>query len=149
MPQAPVDSVVRAGALRPFPYTLLDTVSFELDGDPEPERIELLATVERNQRGELLWEDGHNWGVVVRDGSTSYPLVERFVPWGRAELLALREEPTGRPVVVVVTRSDLGCSDSEGNVGVTLEKFAYAPQHVGYVREAVAESSGAGVCTKL
>jgi hypothetical protein len=133
------------GSLQPFAYTPLDSRSFDLDRDGNLEHITLLATVERNERGELLWEEGHHWAVVLEDDGSRYTLFEQMVPHGRVELYTILEEPD-RPVLLIETRSGMGCGGSEGSIGLSVDRFSFDTAQNGYVRDARIESSGRGVC---
>ena len=137
---------MHARALQAFTYTTLDSARFDADGDGAAERIELLATVERNAAGRLLWEDGHHWAVVVRDDALTYPLVERFLPWGRAEFFALEEDADATPVIVVLTRAGSGCAEGQGSIQLSVERFSYDRVEGAFRRGAVIHTNGSGVC---
>jgi hypothetical protein len=134
------------GELQPYRYTVIDSTRFDVDQDGSPERLELLATVERNAQGELLWEDGHHWAVVVSDESVRYPIYQRFLPWGRARLIVLREDPTGRPVIVVHAETAARCPGEEQSLSISLERFTFDAARRAFVREAGVEAIGTGVC---
>ena len=141
-------SRIGPGELQPYAYTVIDSAHFDADGDGASERIQLLATVERNERGELLWEDGHHWAVLVLDDSVRYPLFERFLPWGRAELLLLRTDAP-RPVIVVQTRAPARCGeDLEQTLAIHVERFTFEAATRAFLREVAVDVSGTGVCLR-
>jgi hypothetical protein len=137
--------LIGPGDLQPYSYTVIDSVRFDVDGDGADEGIQLLATVERNERGELLWEDGHHWAVIVADDSVRYPLFERFLPRVRAELLVLRQDADDAPVIVVRT-TPTSCTPEEQTFALSVAKFTFDRVRGGFVEEAEVEASGTGVC---
>jgi len=62
--------------------TKLREFSTDLDLDNIEEKIELYTAAERHENGEMLWDDGQNWVLVVRDGEKSYPLLSQYVQLG-------------------------------------------------------------------
>lgn len=130
------DTLIRPAAPR-YGYTLLDGATADVDGDGAPERVELAATVEMGDDGRPLWEDGHEWMVAVRDGAETYPLVERFVPWGGAAFWIVAEDGAG-PAAILVQASGL----SFGGGGMRVEKFVYDPARRGYARTGLVEAFG-------
>lgn len=130
------DTLIRPAAPG-YPYTLLDSATADVDGDGTPERVELAATVEVGADGQPLWEDGHQWMVAVRDGADTYPLVERFVPWGGAAFWIVAEDSAG-PAAILVQTSALAF----GGGGMRVEKFVFDPARRGYARTGVVQASG-------
>lgn len=62
--------------------TKLREFSFDLDLDNVEEKIELYTAAERNEKGEMMWDDGQNWILVVNDGEKAYPLLSQYVQLG-------------------------------------------------------------------
>ena len=122
------DTLIRPAAPR-HAYTLLDSATADVDGDGAPERVELAATVELDARGVPLWEDGHSWMVAVRDGAGTYPLMERFVPWGGAAFWIVAGDSAG-PAAILVQTSTL----ASGGGGMRVEKFVFDRARGGYAR---------------
>lgn len=131
------DSVIGPGPLASGAYSLLDSAAVDLDLDGTAERVELSATVEVDEAGRPLWEDGHGWRVVVRDGEAAYPLLEEFVPWGTAAFWIVASDTAGPPAILVETRSRLS-----GRVGITAATFRFDPARRGFRREGRVEVSG-------
>lgn len=85
-PEAEVETTV----IEPAASDTLDTgnmtklreFSTDLDLDNNEERIELYTAAECNEKGEMVWDDGQNWVLVVRDGEKSYPLLSQYVQLG-------------------------------------------------------------------
>lgn len=111
------------GDFLPLPRVTIASARAELDGDVAPEEVEILAEVELSPDGQPLWEDGHRWVVLIRDGSEEHRLVDEFIPQGRLSGWVVEPEG-GSPIVVVLKES--------GTVGIELQAFRFAGQH-GYV----------------
>lgn len=62
--------------------TKLDEFSYDLDLDNSEEKIELYTAAGRNEKGEMGWDDGQNWLLVVWDGQKAYPLLSEYVQLG-------------------------------------------------------------------
>lgn len=62
--------------------TKLREFSTDLDLDSKEERIELYTAAERNEKGEMVWDDGQNWVLAVRDVEKSYALLSQYVQLG-------------------------------------------------------------------
>lgn len=108
---AVTNGVVPVGATQALPAgarTLLDSASADVDLDGEPERIELYAAVERDARGRLMWDDGQQWVLVVRDGAMIYPLVDERVQLGHLRFWVVERDRDSTPVVVVLRETGSG-----------------------------------------
>jgi hypothetical protein len=125
---AAFDTLIRPAVPR-YAYTLLDSATADVDGDGAAERVDLAATVELDGRGVPLWEDGHAWMVAVRDGADTYPLIERFVPWGGAAFWIVAPDSAGPATILVQTSTFAG-----GSGGMRLEAFVHDRARGGYVR---------------
>ncbi|MGE5678904.1 MAG: hypothetical protein ACM3ZR_12690 [Pseudomonadota bacterium] len=62
--------------------TLLTEFSADLDMDNSEEKIELYTAAGRDENGEMVWDDGQNWILAVRDGEKAYPLLSQYVQLG-------------------------------------------------------------------
>lgn len=130
------DTLIRPAAPR-HTYTVLDSAAADVDGDGALERIELGATVDLDSAGRPLWEDAHLWVVAVRDGGETYPLVQRFVPWGGAAFWAIAGDSTAPAAILVQSTARFG-----EHGGTRVEKFVYDRARGGYARTGVVEATG-------
>lgn len=62
--------------------TKLDEFPYDLDLDGSEEKVELFTAAERNENGEIVWDDGQNWLLVVWDGEKAYPILSQYVQLG-------------------------------------------------------------------
>lgn len=116
----------------PLPPVTIASARADLDGDETPEDIEILADVELGADGEPIWEDGHRWVVLVRDGPAEDRIVDEFVPQGRMTGWVVEPEQ-GNRILVVLRES--------GTAGIELRAFRHAGQR-GYVAIGGFDGSG-------
>lgn len=65
-----------------FP-TMLREFSFDFDSDKEDEKIELYTAAGRDEKGQMMWDDGQNWLLVVADKDKYYTLFSEYVQLGQ------------------------------------------------------------------
>lgn len=107
-----------AAAPEDLPGVRIASAAVDLNGDADPETIEIRADVELAADGAPLWEDGHRWVLLVRDGLKEHRLVDEFVPQGRllAWVVESDSEPEG-PVIFSLRES--------GTTGIAMRVFRY------------------------
>ena len=65
--------------------TTLDDFEFDIDDDGEMEMIKLLTAAEKGSNGEIAWDDGQKWMLVVLDTDKDYVLVDEYVQLGKID----------------------------------------------------------------
>lgn len=65
--------------------TLLDAYEYDFDDDGELESIELYTRAEKDEKGEIMWDDGQEWLLLVRDGEQKYILFNQYVQLGKIQ----------------------------------------------------------------
>lgn len=65
--------------------TLLDSVKVDIDNDNKEEIIELYTTAQRDKKGEMMWDDGQKWFLLVHDEDKEYILFDEYVQIGTLE----------------------------------------------------------------
>lgn len=80
--------------------TKLKEFAYDFDLDNEDEKIELYTAAERNAKGEMLWDDGQNWLLVVVDKDKCYSLLSGYVQLGQ---VYFRFSTSGEEKTPVVT----------------------------------------------
>lgn len=126
------ESDITLSGAAPLPPVKIARTHADLDGDGALEDVELRADVELGPGGKILWEDGHRWVVLVRDGTGEDRIVDEFVPQGRLTGWVVQPEQ-GNPIVVVLRES--------GTAGIELRAFRHAGQR-GYVSAGGFDGSG-------
>ncbi len=77
----------------------------DLDGNGSPENAVLTADVQLSATGAPLWEDGHRWALVIRDGTDTTVAYAAFVPHGFVEAALLRPSSDGRREILLQERT--------------------------------------------
>lgn len=62
--------------------TKLDEFSYDLDLDNTEEKIELYTEAGRDEKGEMAWNDGQKWLLIVCKDGKVYPLLSQYVQLG-------------------------------------------------------------------
>ena len=84
----------------------------DLDGDGSPEKLQLLVRADRSpEDGEIAWDDGQPWLLLVADGGDYYPVFSKYVQLG-AVYFSVYEDSEGQAEieVLVTTGAGLGLS---------------------------------------
>lgn len=122
-----------AAALPPGARTLLDSATADVDLDGTPERLELYAAVDRDARGRVMWDDGQQWALVVRDGDAVYPLVNERVQLGHLRFWVVDRGRDSVPVIVVLR---------ETGSGLQVRPFVFDPGRGAFAPAASLEAAG-------
>lgn len=86
-------------------WTHRGEVTADVDGDGSGETVMLTSDVALSAAGEPLWEDGHRWAVLIRDGQDTTLAYAAFVPQGFVEAAILRPSSDGRREILVQERT--------------------------------------------
>lgn len=65
--------------------TTLDEFEFDFDKDGQMESIKMLTAAGRGPDGEIAWDDGQDWTLIVQDSDKDYVLVDEYVQLGRID----------------------------------------------------------------
>jgi len=88
--------------------TRLSNFVWDLDGDGLEEKIELYTAAERHEDGNMIWDDGQNWLLLVEDENQYYPLLHQYVQLGVVYFnLWLDDEEIPNITVFVTTGANL------------------------------------------
>lgn len=60
-------------------FTLLDTYSIDIYGDEEEEKVEMYVDAEKDEEGNIMWDDGQNWKMIVEGNDYSFILFEDYL----------------------------------------------------------------------
>lgn len=91
----PVDTKLAVSARDVLGWGYHRELRADLNGDGSPEQVVLASDVVMSDRGLPLWEDGHRWAVVVRDGETDTLVFLAFVPNGFVEAAVMTASSEG------------------------------------------------------
>ncbi|AOT72554.1 hypothetical protein [Geosporobacter ferrireducens] len=111
--------------------TKLSEFAVDLDLDGEEEKIELHTAAERNKNGEMVWDDGQKWLLVVQDGDLYYSLLDEYVQLGQVYFNVSYYDNEPLPTITVIT--DTGAN-------FKLVNYVYDKAQKGYSAELVYDS---------
>lgn len=112
--------------------TKLGEYSIDLDGDKVEEKIELHTTASRHDDGDMLWDDGQNWLLLVEDQDKYYPLFEEYVQLGGIYFNVWYDSKE-TPIITVII--------SAGS-HIKLVNYSYNEELQGYKSENIYDESG-------
>ena len=112
-------------------WTMLAEYAGDLDADNQEEQIELLTSAGRDTKGNIMWDDGQKWLLLVRDGADYYPLFQEYVQLGSVYYSVVGYDNNSLPKVTVLVST---------GAGLVLTNYAYEPEKKGFRIEPVYES---------
>jgi hypothetical protein len=94
-----------------------------LDADSQEEAISLYTAAQRDSRGEIMWDDGQKWLLLVKDENNYYSLFQEYVQLGSVyfTVAGIENRPTPQITMLVSTGSNL-----------SLTNYAYTQANGGY-----------------
>ena len=63
--------------------TILDQYEFDLKGNGDMESIATYTNAERNENGDIMWDDGQRWLIVVHSEDKDYVIFDDYVQLGQ------------------------------------------------------------------
>lgn len=111
--------------------TKLREFSTDLDLDNTEEIVELYTAAERNEKGDMMWDDGQNWILSVRDGNKSYPLLSQYVQLGAVYFTVSNNSEGHIPAITVIVSTDASLS---------MKGYAYDSERNGFREELLYKS---------
>lgn len=112
--------------------TKLQEFVFDLDGDGKEETIELHTAAGRDEDGNMAWDDGQNWLLVVVNGNGYYPLLQEYVQLGTV-YFTVTDDQNGTIIISVIVNT---------GAGMKLVSFTYDQDQNGYRGEVVYHIGG-------
>jgi hypothetical protein len=117
-------TTIKAKPIESYPISLYDQFQFDLDRDGEDEQIEMYVNAGQDEKGEYIWDDGHNWLLVVKDGNNTYPLFDGWVQLGKLSFWVLESGET--PMIILL---------KTGTAEFTLQTFTFNEEESGFIQE--------------
>ncbi|WP_353096158.1 hypothetical protein [Tissierella praeacuta] len=65
--------------------TLLDSYTIDFDKDGTDETISIYTTAQKDEKGNIAWDDGQNWTLLVEDTDKDYILFNDYVQLGNIQ----------------------------------------------------------------
>ncbi len=107
---------------------------FEIDTDSDgiAEKIELYTLAERDSNGDMMWDDGQNWLLVVTDEEQYYPLLQQYVQLGEVYFSVWYDDDQ-KPVINVLVKT---------SAGVDIANYCYDTDEMAYKEESIYKTGG-------
>ncbi len=68
--------------------TLLDAFIIDIDNNGEDEKVAMYTRAEKDKSGEIMWDDGQDWIILVEGKDNDYVLFDNYVQLGTIQLFA-------------------------------------------------------------
>lgn len=111
--------------------TKLNEFTYDLDSDGSEEKIELYTAAGRDGNGEMMWNDGQNWLLMVRDGEKAYPVLSEYVQLGSV-YFSISNNPEGESANINIIINT--------GAGLVLRSYTFSKNRGGFVGGTVYKS---------
>lgn len=90
-------------------WTKIKEFNVDLDRDSKEDNIGLYTTAERDKQGNLMWDDGQKWLLLVQSGDKFYSLLSEYVQLGSVYFTVSKysEDTVMKVTVIVPTGTNL------------------------------------------
>ena len=78
----PLSEILPTNKINVDNLTLLDSYNFDFDEDGTDETIAIYTAAQKDSNGNIAWDDGQNWLLVVQDEDKDYELFNNYVQLG-------------------------------------------------------------------
>lgn len=107
--------------------SLLDSYEFDIDGNDNDEIISLYTTAEKDANGEIIWDDGQNWKLLVEGIDKDYILFDDYVQLGSIKFYAYTSQDSFYITTIQTGTADLKLTeynfDKQDNNFISKVKF--------------------------
>lgn len=114
-------------------YSLLDIYDIDINADGQDESIALYTAAETDQNGEIIWDDGQNWSLIVHGQDEDYVLFDQYVQIGSIQFYVFTADDIFHIVTMQNTTAGLKMVEYtfDSDNGVFSQKTRYeAPGNV-------------------
>ncbi len=117
-------------------WTEISRYTGDVDADGIDENVILTTSAERDENGEVLWNDGQNWLLYVDDREGSYVLLNNFVQLGNVyfEVFDYYTDNGTKPCINVITSTSAGFS---------LKNFSFSKDKGGFEETVLYDANNA------
>ncbi len=109
----------------PGTWTLLDSYSYDLDKDGTDEAVNLYTSSLKDEKGNMMWDDGQYFLLEMVDGGIAFELFNEYVQIGRVYFAVNDDDTTG--IILLVSTF----------AGIRLESFTYVPDETAFEHKQV------------
>jgi len=113
-------------------WTKIDEFNVDLDGDSKEDMLGLYTAAERDERGNLMWDDGQNWLLLVQMEDKFIPLLSEYVQLGSVYFTVAKDsqDKITKITIIVPTGANL-----------KLVNYSYDQDKQGFIEEPIYSSS--------
>ncbi|MGE5404503.1 MAG: hypothetical protein ACM3PP_06145 [Candidatus Saccharibacteria bacterium] len=115
-------------------YTMLRKVQVDADQDGAEESIELFTSAQRDSKGEMMWDDGQKWLLLLRDENKGYVLFDDRIQLGQMQFGAYVETNGSFHVVTI----------QDNSVNIEYTDYLFNPQRNSFTVEKSANPQANG-----
>ncbi len=114
-------------------WTRLSEANIDLDADNQEEIITLYTAAQRDSQGEIMWDDGQQWLLMIEDETGFYPLISEYIQLGSIYyyISDTNLDTNTAPVVTGITST---------SYNFTLTNYSYNEEKKGYEKDTVYDS---------
>jgi hypothetical protein len=103
-----------------------------VDDDGNEESIELYTSAQKDSKGEIMWDDGQKWLLLVRDEDKDYVLFDDFIQLGDLEFWLYTENEGKYHISTLIPAS----------AGLSFTDYTYDEEKNVFVKKDVYKASG-------
>lgn len=107
--------------------TKLSEFSIDFDEDGVEEIVALYKATERYTDGEMMWDDGQQWLLVVEDDDVYYPLYKDYVQLGQCSFEVYYDDENNLNINFIM---DTG-------MGTKVSNYSFLKEKSGFVKKVV------------
>lgn len=112
--------------------TLLKEQMVDMNGDGTGETVSLYTQAGRDSSGEIMWDDGQVWQLIVNHGSESYVLFNDYVQLSELQVYAYQTEEQGK-----MTNHLLTIQSGINSAGMLINTYTFIPNENRYEKKPV------------
>lgn len=83
--------------------------------DGQTASVKLYTSAQKDENGELMWDDGNTWLLEAEINGDYYPLINKYIQLGKVNFTAGEDENGNASITAVISTG----------TGVTVEKYTY------------------------
>ena len=111
--------------------TLLNSYSIDIYGDEGEEKVEMYVDAEKDAEGNIMWDDGQNWKLIVEGDNYSFVLFEDYLQLSSMDFFVYK------------INEDLYISTvTSGTANLTMTEYKYDPDNETFEKTIKSDTSG-------
>lgn len=83
--------------------------------DGQTASVKLYTSAQKDENGELMWDDGNTWLLEAEINGDYYPLINKYIQLGKVNFTAGEDENGNASITAVISTG----------TGITVEKYTY------------------------